>query len=139
MIPDMKNLTLGIILLSFSFTGAQSQRYEARYDATDTGPILRHGDGPDNCDARGMREPSIVQEDGKFFLFYDGCAAPGWLACLATSDDLKTWKKHGPQLSLGPAGSDDSASPGIPSRAENIGKNFFRSPSEGARAAPAHL
>jgi len=114
MIPDMKNLTLGIILLSFSFTGAQSQHYEARYDATDTGPILRHGDGPDNCDARGMREPSIVQEDGKFFLFYDGCAAPGWLACLATSDDLKTWKKHGPQLSLGPAGSDDSATASSP-------------------------
>ena len=55
-----------------------------------------------------MREPSIVQEDGKFFLFYDGCAAPGWLACLATSDDLKTWKKHGRMLSLGPKGYDDS-------------------------------
>ena len=110
----LKNLTLLIFLLSSGFATAQSQRYEARYDATDAGPILRHGDGPDNCDERGMREPSIVQENGKFYLFYDGCAAPGWLACLATSDDLKTWKKHGPQLSLGPAGSDDSATASSP-------------------------
>ena len=135
----LNSLTLILLALCSSAALAQTPRYEARLDATDSGPILRHGDGPNNCDERGMREPSIVQEDGKFYLFYDGCAAPGWLACLATSDDLKTWKKHGPQLSLGPAGSDDSASPGIPSRAENIGKNFFRSPSEGARAAPAHL
>ena len=49
----LKNLTLLIFLLSSGFATAQSQRYEARYDATDAGPILRHGDGPDNCDERG--------------------------------------------------------------------------------------
>ncbi|MCX6895293.1 MAG: hypothetical protein NTZ16_07310 [Verrucomicrobia bacterium] len=85
-----------------------------RLEAKDQGVILKHGDGPDNCDTRGMREPSIVQADGKFYLFYDGCAAPGWLACLATSDDLKTWKKHGRALSLGPKGSDDSATASSP-------------------------
>jgi hypothetical protein len=85
-----------------------------RLEAKDQGVILKHGDGPDNCDTHGMREPSIVQADGKFYLFYDGCAAPGWLACLATSDDLKTWKKHGRALSLGPKGSDDSASASSP-------------------------
>ena len=110
----IKYSLLSLYLFGVGHAFAQTQRFEARYDATDNGPILRHGDGPDNCDARGMREPSIVQEDGKFFLFYDGCAAPGWLACLATSDDLKTWKKHGPQLSLGPAGSDDSATASSP-------------------------
>ncbi len=93
---------------------AATPRFEARYDATDQGPIIRHGDGPDGCDAHGMREPSIVQQDSKFYLFYDGCAAPGWIACLATSDDLKTWKKHGRVLSLGPAGSDDSATASSP-------------------------
>ena len=110
----LNSLTLILLALFSSAALAQTQRYEARLDATDVGPILRHGDGPNNCDERGMREPSIVQEDGKFYLFYDGCAAPGWLACLATSDDLKTWKKHGPQLSLGPAGSDDSATASSP-------------------------
>ena len=110
----LNSLTLILLALCSSAALAQTQRYEARLDATDVGPILRHGDGPNNCDERGMREPSIVQEDGKFYLFYDGCAAPGWLACLATSDDLKTWKKHGPQLSLGPAGSDDSATASSP-------------------------
>jgi len=59
-----------------SSTPAATQRTEARYDATDAGVIIRHGDGPDNSDTMGMREPSIVQEDGKFYLFYDGCAAP---------------------------------------------------------------
>lgn len=98
-----------ILAFVCSSAPAATQRYEARYDATDAGVIIRHGDGPDHSDTMGMREPSIVQEDGKFYLFYDGCAAPGWLACLATSDDLKTWKKHGRMLSLGPAGSDDSA------------------------------
>ena len=95
-------------------TLAQTARYEARLDATDAGRILWHGDGPGASDTRGMREPSIVQEDGKFYLFYDGCAEPAWLACLATSDDLKTWKKHGRMLSLGPIGSDDSGTASSP-------------------------
>ncbi len=102
--------SLGLVLSA----DAATPRFEARYDATDQGPIIRHGDGPDGCDLRGMREPSIVQEDGKFYLFYDGCAAPGWLACLATSDDLKTWKKHGRMLSLGPAGADDAGTASSP-------------------------
>jgi len=104
------------LLLAASATCAlaQTQHYEPRYDATDQGRIIRHGDAPDNSDTRGMRQPSIVQEDGKFYLFYDGCAAPGWLASLATSDDLKTWKKHGRVLSLGPEGSDDSATASSP-------------------------
>lgn len=105
------------LLLSFASIGiaySQTQRYVPRLDARDAGRISKHGDGPDKCDANGMREPSIVQEDGKFFLFYDGCAAPGWLACLATSADLKTWEKHGRVLSLGPKGTDDSATASSP-------------------------
>jgi len=110
----MKLQTLLLVFACSTSAFAQIQRYEPRYDATDEGRIIRHGDGPDNCDLHGMRQPSIVQEDGKFYLFYDGCAAPGWLASLATSDDLKTWKKHGRMLSLGPAGSDDSATASSP-------------------------
>lgn len=110
-------LALAALLSSLALPAgsqAASSRYEARLDATDAGVILRHGDGPDHCDANGMREPSIVQEDGRFYLFYDGCAAPGWLACLATSDDLKTWTKRGRMLSLGPPGYDDSGTASSP-------------------------
>lgn len=76
MLPFWKAL-LASLGMSASINAA-TPRFEARYDATDQGPIIRHGDGPDSCDARGMREPSIVQQDGKYYLFYDGCAAPGW-------------------------------------------------------------
>ena len=107
-------LSLLLSIASVSIAFSQTQRYVPRLDATDAGRIMKHGDGPDQCDANGMREPSIVQEDGKFFLFYDGCAPPGWMACLATSDDLKTWKKHGRVLSLGPVGTDDSATASSP-------------------------
>ena len=110
----MKLLLFSVLLLNASNVPAQIQRYEARYDAKDDGVIIRHGDGANGSDKNGMREPSIVQEDGKFYLFYDGCADTGWLACVATSDDLKTWEKHPPLLSLGPPGSDDAGTASSP-------------------------
>jgi len=80
-----------------------------RLDAKDAGRILKHGSGPDKCDALGAREASVVLHKGTYHLFYDG-AEPGvgWLACLATSTDLKTWQRHGKVFSYGKPGTLDS-------------------------------
>jgi predicted GH43/DUF377 family glycosyl hydrolase len=87
------------------------QRPAARYrlDAQDQGVILKHGDGPDQCDMLGAREALIFEEQGDYHLFYDGAGPDGWRVCLATSTDLVTWEKHGPILDLGAPGEDDSA------------------------------
>ena len=80
-----------------------------RLDATDQGRILKHGDGPKQCDLLGAREALIFKEGGTYHLFYDGAGPKGWLACLATSKDLETWQKKGPVLEFGKAGEMDSA------------------------------
>jgi hypothetical protein len=80
-----------------------------RCDAKDSGRIFRHGAGPANCDRLGAREASVVFHNGVYHLFYDG-AEPnaGWLACLATSPDLKNWRRHGKVFSFGKPGTLDS-------------------------------
>jgi predicted GH43/DUF377 family glycosyl hydrolase len=83
-------------------------------EARDQGMILRHGDGPDRCDRLGAREALIFEEHGVYHLFYDGAGPKGWLACLATSRDLKTWQKQGPVLNFGKPGEEDSASASSP-------------------------
>ena len=80
-----------------------------RMEVQDQGVILKHGNGPDECDKLGAREALIFEEKGIYHLFYDGAGPKGWLACLATSKDLKTWKKSGPILDLGKPGESDSA------------------------------
>lgn len=80
-----------------------------RLNATDEGVILKHGDGPGGCDKLGAREALIFQEHGVYHLFYDGAGPKGWLACLATSKDLKTWEKKGPVLDFGKPGDSDEA------------------------------
>ncbi len=85
-----------------------------RMEARDQGMILRHGDGPDRCDRLGAREALIFEEHGVYHLFYDGAGPKGWLACLATSRDLKTWQKQGPVLNFGKPGEEDSASASSP-------------------------
>ncbi len=81
-----------------------------RLDAKDAGIILRHGDGPNQCDINGAREPTLIEDGGKYYLFYDGGGPKGWLACLATSTDLKTWTKHGAVLDFGKPGEPDAGS-----------------------------
>ena len=81
-----------------------------RLEATDAGPVLRHGDGPRQCDGLGARDVWVWEQSGHYFMHYDGAGTNGWLACLAVSDDLTHWTKKGPVLDLGPAGSEDSAS-----------------------------
>jgi hypothetical protein len=80
-----------------------------RLDAMDEGIVFRHGQGPESYDAGGVREASVVLHDGIYHLFYDG-AEPGvgWLACLATSTDMKNWQRHGPVFSYGEPGTPDS-------------------------------
>ena len=80
-----------------------------RMEAKDQGVVLKHGDGPGQCDILGAREALIFEEKGVYHLFYDGAGPKGWLACLATSKDLKTWEKKGPILDFGKPGESDSA------------------------------
>ena len=91
-------------------------RPSAKYSvlAEDAGIVLKHGDGPGQCDIRGAREAVVYKEDGLYHLFYDGAGSKGWLACLATSTDLVNWTKHGAVLELGEPGSPDSASASSP-------------------------
>jgi hypothetical protein len=81
-----------------------------RLPFADAGVVLRHGDGPDGCDALGARDVVVWRDGEDWFMHYDGAGPQGWLACLATSTDGRRWTKHGPVLGLGPPGAPDSAS-----------------------------
>ena len=81
-----------------------------RLEAVDFGPVLRHGGGPEHCDDLGARDIWTWRHGGTYYLHYDGAGPKGWLACLATSQDLTHWTKKGPVLDLGRPGDDDSAS-----------------------------
>ena len=81
-----------------------------RMDAQDAGVVLRHGDGPGQCDYLGARDVWVWKDHGTYYMHYDGAGLKGWLTCLATSQDLVHWKKKGPVLDFGKPGSEDSAS-----------------------------
>ena len=80
-----------------------------RINATDAGVVIRHGNGPDDCDIYGAREAIVFKHEDVYYLHYDGAGPTGWLACLAMSYDLQQWELLGPVLDLGPSGSNDSA------------------------------
>jgi predicted GH43/DUF377 family glycosyl hydrolase len=92
--------------------GRPAARY--RLDAIDQGRVLRHGAGPGRCDELGAREAIVFEWKGVYYLHYDGAGPRGWLACLATSADLRKWTRRGPVLDLGPKGKMDSASASSP-------------------------
>ena len=81
-----------------------------RLDAEDQGIVLRHGDGPEQCDRLGARDVWVYQADGTYYMHYDAAGPKGWLCALATSKDLIHWTKKGTVLDLGKPGEDDSAS-----------------------------
>ena len=81
-----------------------------RLPATDQGVVLKHGDGPNDCDLLGAREAIVFEDRGIYYLHYDGAGRKGWLACLATSKDMVHWEKKGAVLELGQPGRMDSAS-----------------------------
>ncbi len=116
----IRMVSLVALLLSVSAVGAEDKYPDGRPAATlrleakDQGVVLRHGDGPNQCDILGAREALIFEEKGVYHLFYDGAGPKGWLACLATSKDLKTWEKKGPILDFGKPGELDSATVASP-------------------------
>ena len=81
-----------------------------RMDAKDHGIVLRHGDGPDQCDILGARDVWVFQADGAYYMHYDAAGPRGWLCSLAVSTDLVTWEKRGPVLDFGKPGEEDSKS-----------------------------
>ncbi len=85
-----------------------------RLDASDSGPIIRHGEGPNRCDYLGAREAIAFHVGNTYYLHYDGAGPRGWLACLATSRDLRHWDLKGPVLDFGDKGEDDSGTAASP-------------------------
>ncbi len=112
--PTTRCLLAGLVVLQSGW-GAEGNPYPdgrpaatLRLEARDEGVVLKHGDGPGRCDERGAREALVFEDDGTYHLFYDGAGPTGWLACLATSRDLRKWEKKGPILDLGKPGDGDS-------------------------------
>ncbi len=85
-----------------------------RLNADDSGPLLRHGEGPARCDYLGAREAICFQSGGMYYLHYDGAGPTGWRACLAISRDLRKWDLRGPVLDLGQPGEDDAGTASSP-------------------------
>lgn len=83
---------------------------QLRLDARDQGVVMRHGDGPGECDILGARDVWVYEAEGIYYMHYDGAGPKGWLACLATSKDLVRWEKKGPVLDFGAPGEEDSGS-----------------------------
>ena len=81
-----------------------------RLEAHDQGVVLKHGDGPDDCDSLGARDLWVFKTGNTFAMHYDGAGPKGWLSCLATSFDLSHWALQGPVLDFGKPGEPDSAS-----------------------------
>lgn len=77
---------------------------------SDQGVVLRHGDGPAGVDRYGARDVWVFPDNGMFYMHYDAEGSDGWLCNLATSIDLRHWRKQGPVLALGPPGSIDAGS-----------------------------
>jgi hypothetical protein len=77
-------------------------------DAKDHGVVLRHGDGPGDCDYLGARDVWVYNDGAKYYMHYDGAGREGWLACLAVSEDGVTWEKRGPILDFGAPEDEDS-------------------------------
>jgi predicted GH43/DUF377 family glycosyl hydrolase len=103
------------VSLSDGNSSVPSRKYEdgrpeanKRMDATDHGVVLRYGDGPDNCDILGARDVWVFEDNGKYYMHYDGSGQDGWLSSLAVSTDLVNWEKKGPILDFGAPGSNDS-------------------------------
>jgi predicted GH43/DUF377 family glycosyl hydrolase len=103
-------MLLGLLATTSIGAAQQGKSMPVVSGLTDQGVVLRHGDGPGQCDEFGARDVWVWEDQGTYYMHYDGAGPKGWLACLATSTDLKHWTKKGPVLDLGAPGSNDSAS-----------------------------
>jgi predicted GH43/DUF377 family glycosyl hydrolase len=81
-----------------------------RLDAQDHGAVLKHGDGPGQCDSLGARDAWVFEDAGTYYMHYDAAGTKGWRCSLANSKDLVVWDKKGPILDFGKPGEDDSKS-----------------------------
>ncbi len=81
-----------------------------RLDAKDQGIVLKYGSGPDSSDYLGARDVFVYEDNGTYYMHYDGAGLKGWLACLATSKDMVNWQVKGPVLDYGEPGTDDARS-----------------------------
>ena len=76
----MKTLTTILTITCAAFANAQTTYPDGRpaatlrMDAKDQGVILKHGDGPCQCDYLGAREALIFEENGVYPVFN---GAPG--------------------------------------------------------------
>ena len=113
------SIPLCVVIMVFACTGlpfAQTTYSDGRpsaalrMEANDQGVVIKHGDGPGQCDVLGARDVWAYEAGGTYYMHYDGAGPKGWLACLATSTDLVHWTKKGPVLDFGKAGEEDSAS-----------------------------
>jgi predicted GH43/DUF377 family glycosyl hydrolase len=116
-----RNILLNVCFAPISAAQTESKPYPdgrpatvLRLDATDSGPIIRHGEGPARCDDLGAREAICFRSNNTYYLHYDGAGPTGWLACLAVSRDLRHWDRKGPVLELGAPGADDAGTASSP-------------------------
>lgn len=69
-----------------------------RLAARDHGMVFACGQGPDDCDYLGAREAWVFEHEGLNYMTYRGAGRDACVACLATSQDLLHWERHGPIL-----------------------------------------
>ena len=110
-----QTLTLVALLACSTVLVAAQPRYTdgrptatLRMDAKDHGIVLRHGNGPAQCDLRGARDVWVFEADGTYYMHYDAAGPRGWLCSLAVSTDLLNWEKKGPILDFGEPGEEDA-------------------------------
>ena len=112
----MVRIIITVLILVPVMVSAQQNYSDSRPQATmrleakDQGIVLRYGDGPDQCDMLGARDPWVFEHGGTYYLHYDAAGPTGWLCSLAESKDLLSWEKKGPILDFGKPGEDDSRS-----------------------------
>ena len=108
--------------------------------ARDHGMVFSYGQGPDDCDYLGAREAWVFEHEGLYYMTYDGAGRDGWVACLATSQDLLHWERHGPILTFGAPGSPDSATATYGTTFHHGGKwHMFYLGSPHCSPAPNHI
>ncbi|HEX4266012.1 MAG TPA: hypothetical protein VH597_16880 [Verrucomicrobiae bacterium] len=105
--PSGSTPTVGTQIVDYA-DGRPAAKY--RLEAQDSGPVFKHGLGPGQCDYLGARDVWVWENQGTYFMHYDGAGLKGWLTCLATSSNLTTWTPHGPVLDFGGTNDEDSAS-----------------------------
>lgn len=113
----LQTVVIFAFLLTASLTVQAQSPYEdgrpaasLRMEAQDHGVVLRHGGGPEDCDALGARDVWVYEADGTYYMHYDAAGPTGWLCALAVSEDGLNWEKRGPVLRLGAPGEDDAKS-----------------------------